>query len=152
MVYVQQTNIAYDSVNFDDPISTLSYFKKLYLSFALSMSSEEAGRHFDDLMSRIINTKTKKDSNESLEAKAQRIMRLAAEKMHAAFRELNQDSIADTAEVLMLVMLDALKSLTDLAYESVDDSVDDDDFSKFFHIRNNIKTDTGVSRDYEVLG
>ena len=148
MIYVQQTDTTYDSVNFDDPISNLSYFKKLVLSFALTISSEEVDQYFNNLMMQIIKTKTMKNSKKSAEVQAQHIMRSAAEKIHDALQELNQDSIVTTAEFVMLVILEALGSLVDLSY----DSDDDDDVSKLFRIRNHIEKDAGVSTDYEVLG
>ena len=137
----------YDSVNFDDPISTLSYFKKLYINFALN--SEEAEQIFNDFMMQIIKKKTKRGSTKSVEVRAQDIMRLAAEKIHGAFRELNQDSIVITAEFVMLVMQEALKSLTELLY---DDDEDDSLYKFTLHIRDHAKKDAGASKDYEVLG
>ena len=148
MIFVQKTDIDYDSVDFDDPLSTLSYFKKLYLSFALSTKYEDADQIFNDLMTGIIVSKTKKDSKNLAKVKAHHIMRLAAEKIHGSLRELNQDSIPTTAEFLFNVMLEALDSLLEL----LSDTDDDDDMSKYFRIRNNIEKDAGVSKDHEVLG
>ena len=148
MVYVRQVDITYDSVNFDDPISTISYFTRLYLSFALS--TEEAEKAIKDLLMRI--KESKEGSKESVEVQMQRIMRLAAEKIHGAFRELKQDSVVNTAEFVMLVMNEALKSLIDLMYDGDDDYEDDTPLSKYFQIRNRTIKDVGALKDYEVLG
>ena len=149
MMFVQQADIAYDSVNFDDPISTKSYFKKLFLSF--TSNSEEGEQIFNDLMMRISKKKTKEGSKISPEVEAQHIMKLAAEKIHGALRELNRDSIVITAEFVMLVMQEALRSLIELMYDGDDEDGNYD--SKFIiRIRNDTKMDVGVSTDYEVLG
>ena len=148
MLYVQQTDRSYDSVNFDDPISTLSYFKKLYQSFTLILSSEEVDQHFNELMMHIIKAKTKKDSKKSAQVQAQHIMRLAAEKIHSAFQELNRDSVATTAQFVLVVMRGALESLVDLCH----DADGDDDGSRFFQIRNHIAEEAGVSNEYEIVG
>ena len=147
MIYVQQADIAYDSVNFDDPISTLSYFASLYISFALN--SEGAEQIFNSFIMRIIKKKTKEGSTKSAEVQAQDIMRLAAEKIHGALRGLKWDSVTITAEFLLLVMNEALKSLIEL----LNDDDDDDDSPKFtFQILDHAKKDAGVLKDYEVLG
>ena len=112
MIYirVQQTDIAYDSVNFDDPISTIPYFTKLCQPF-VQYSEEELNRLFKGLMMR-----TKDGSTKSVEVQMQHIMRSAAEKIHGAFREYNRDSIA-TAELVSLVIEEAFKSLLDLMHD-----------------------------------
>ena len=147
MIYIQQTDTTYDSVDFDDHASTLSYFKKLFLSVSLSSKPEEADEFFSELMLRINKKRTRKDSKIDAEMRAYQIMRLAAEKIHGALRELNQDSIPTTAQLLMDVMMEALSSLADLSYYG-----DDDDISKHFQIRNNIEKDAKPTKDYEVLG
>jgi len=139
---------SYDSVDFDDPTSTLSYFKKLYQSFVPSVKPEDVDREFNDLMKRFKEMKTKKGSEKSFEIQAHHIMRLAAEKIHGAIQELNQDSIVTTAEFVMLVWLEAVKSLIELTY----DNDNDDDLTKYFRISNHSKKDPGVLKDYEVLG
>ena len=49
MFYIQQTDFTYNSVNFDHPISNLSYFKKLYRTFSHS-SEKEIDEYFKYLM------------------------------------------------------------------------------------------------------
>ena len=49
MFYIQQTDFTYNSVNFDDPISNLSYFKKRYRTFSHS-SEKEIDEYFKYLM------------------------------------------------------------------------------------------------------
>ena len=105
-------------------------------------------QRFNDLMTLVINKRTKGVSEKSAEVQAQHIMRLAAEKIHGAIRELNQDSesIVNTAEFVLLVMEEAVKSLLDLSYE-------DESFHRFaFQTRDDTKKDAGVLKDYEVLG
>jgi hypothetical protein len=43
IIYIQHIDSTYDSVDFDDPISTLSYFKKIFLSFS-KLSDEEVNK------------------------------------------------------------------------------------------------------------
>ena len=139
IIYIQQVDITYDSVNFDDPISTLSYFKKLYQSF-LRCSDEEVDIIFNEL-TQLLKTG---GNSESAEIEAQRIMRSAAEKIHGALQELNQGSISKTAAFVYAVFKEAVKALIDLV---PDKGVDDIQF-----IRNHTKKDAGVLKDYEVLG
>lgn len=149
IIYIQQTDITYDSVNFDDPISTLSYFKKLYQSFSRA-SEEEVDQLFKDL-TRLMKQR-EVDSATSAETEAQHIMRSAAEKIHAAFRELNQDSISNTANFVFLVLKEAVESLINLVQDSDDDDDDSDTRYTFQLIRDHTKKDAGVLKDYEVLG
>ena len=80
-------------------------------------------------------------------------MRLAAEKIHGAVRELNRDSIVTTAELVMVVMQEALKNLIELLYNGDDDDEEEDNISRFvIQNHNDTKKDAGVSKDYEVLG
>ena len=144
IIAIQQTDTNYDSVNFDDPISTLSYFKKLYQSFSWT-SDEEVGQLFEGFI-RLLKT----HGSKSAEIRAQEIMRSAAEKIHTAFRDLNQDSISDTSNLVFTTLNDALESLINL----IEDLDDDDSDTKFTFqlIRNNTKKDAAVLKDYEVLG
>lgn len=142
IIYIQQTDITYDSVNFDDPLSTLSYFKKLYQSFSRA-SEEEVDQLFKD-MTRLIK-------HEASNSEAHQIMRSAAEKIHNAFRDLNQDSIANTAHFVFLVLKEAVEGLINLV-EDVDDDDDSDSKYTFQLIRDHTKQDAGVLKDYEVLG
>ena len=146
LIYIQQTDITYDSVDFDDPISTLSYFKKLYQSFS-RVSEEEVDQLFKDL-TRLL----KIDTSQSAEAEAQHIMRSAAEKIHVAFRELNQDSIANTANYVFFVLKEALESLINLVQDTDDDDNDDGGKYTFQLIRDHTKKNPGVLKDYEILG
>jgi len=124
-IFVQQVDIAYyDSVNFDDPKSTQSYFIKLCLSIISKQVQEEAEQRLNDLMTRIaVANKTKKNSG--IETEAQNIIRRAAETIHGAFQELKRDSIVTTSEFVLDVLLVALKDLTILSFDvDVDDSPD----------------------------
>jgi hypothetical protein len=78
-------------------------------------------------------------------------MRTAAEHVHAAFQNLNQDSISNTANYVLSVMREALESLIGL----VQDAEDEDSDSKYTFqlIRDHSKKDPGsVLKDYESLG
>ena len=141
MISVQKVDAAYDSVNFDDPISTLSHFKKICRPFTL-MSEEETDKHFNELMVQIIKQNTKKGTEKAAAVKAQHIMRLAAEKIHVAFRELNRDSIATTAKFMQVVIREAWIGLANLL-------PNDDHNSSPKHA---LQLDAGISKDYEVLG
>lgn len=114
MIYIQQMDITYDSVNFDDPLSTLSYFAKLCQPFT-PHSEEEFNQQFKILMMQIIKMGAKDDSIISAEFQALHIMRSTAEKIHSVFRELNRDADASTAELVTLVVTEALASLIYLA-------------------------------------
>lgn len=140
-IFVQQVDFAYDSVNFDDFISTKSYFTKLYMSF--TGNSEEK---FNTLMSMM--------KKNNYEAEAQHIMRSAAEKIHSVMRELKQDSIVIVSEFVTLVMQEAIHRLIILMYESIAAEFDKEDViipMSSFYISDNIKEDAGVT-DYEPLG
>jgi len=145
MIYVQQTDTTYDSVDFDDYKSTISYFKKLFLSF--TPNPEDAEKIFDHIMTQILNNRTKKDSKTFADIRIHQIMKSAAERIHNALRELDHDSIPTTAQLVMDVMNEALISLMDLSHYS-----DDDNGSKYHQIRNNVEKDVEVTKDYEVLG
>ena len=82
IIYIQQTDITYDSINFDDPIS---YFKKLYQSFSRT-SAEEVDQLFKDLTQFLKSNEVEEGSKISAEMEAQRIMKSAADKIHIAFR------------------------------------------------------------------
>jgi hypothetical protein len=147
MIFVQQVDFAYDSVNFDDPISTQSYFKMLYISF--TGNPEEV---INNLMTEMMKKKNK-DGSRKHEVEAQHIMRSAAEKIHGVIRELKQDTTVIASEFVALVMRQAVHRLVDLVYDSVASDEDDDDFIPMsaFHIRDNTREDAGVSTDYEPL-
>jgi len=109
IIYIQHTDTSYESVNFDDPISTLSYFKKIYQSYSRD-SEEEVDQTFKKLMW-AFKLRTENGSRKSGEVQAQHIMRSAAEKIHNAFRELNRDSFPLTAGVVVNVIGEAMNSL-----------------------------------------
>ena len=151
MMLVQQTDIAYyDSVDFDDPKATLSYFKKLYLSFTWDV--ESAKQLFDAMMTVVNNRKIEGLSKMDAEAQVHQIMRSAAEKIHGAIRDLGDDSesIVEAAKVVSLVKDVALNSIVDLMFK--DETIRDytvqirDSDQK---IQN--KMDAGISTEYEVL-
>jgi hypothetical protein len=105
-------NTTYDSVDFEDFISTLSYFKKIDQIYT-SSSEEEADQKFETMMF-FLKRMIERDSESSAGVQAQQVMRLAAEKIHDAFRELNRDSFLITALSVMQVIPDANISLSRL--------------------------------------
>ena len=147
LIYLQQIDFTYDSVNFDDPISTLSYFKKLFQSFTRT-SDEKVEKMFEDMMG-YINERSKDGSINYTEVQAQHIMKAAAEKIHTAFQELNRDSLVVTARFVFQVMIETVDSLIDLIH----DREGDDDLSRFkFTLQRKHDKKEGGLKDYEVLG
>ena len=102
IINIQHADISYDSVNFDDPISTISYFKKIYRPY-----SHVPDETVDQWFNIMADTFTKGGPKKSAEVQAQNIMRRAAKKVHNAFRELESKSCADTADLVFDVMLEA---------------------------------------------
>jgi hypothetical protein len=123
-------------------LTILHPLTKLYLSF--THNTEEIEENFNNMMMRIIKKKTKEGSNE---VRAQHVMRLAAEKIHGAFRELNRESVVTTSEFVKLVMQEALTNLIELLYDSSSSK-----FTFPFYIRDHTRKDAGVSKVYEALG
>jgi len=122
MIFIQQADKTYDSINFNDPKSTLSYFKELYRPFFPDLEKEiDMDKRFNNLM-RKLSMKAVDGSMKSVEI--QNIMRMTAEKIHGAFRELKRDSVMDTANVVFNVMEEALSRLLDLIKDGDDDDKD----------------------------
>ena len=154
-------DFTYDSVNFDDPVSNLSYFKKLYRCFFVRASDEMVDNLFRDLME-IYRTTTKDGGGgggggsttitattiTTAEAEALRIMRSTAEKIHGALRDLNQDSF----KFVLLVMTEAMQSLLDLMLQVVVSVEGDDGESSRFHLKLKRDKSDGGLKDYEILG
>ncbi|KAF8902252.1 hypothetical protein CPB84DRAFT_1729146 [Gymnopilus junonius] len=144
IIYLQHLDKEYQTVDFEDLGATYAYFKKLYQSFS-RIPMEQVDELFDG-MTRLL----KLGGEGEPQVEAHRIMRHAAEQIHNAFVELDQDSIANTANFMLLVMQDALDGLIDLVQ-----NVDDDSDSKYTFqlIRDHSKKDPGaVLKDYESLG
>ena len=114
MIVIRQTDITYDSINFEDPLSTISYFERICQPFT-PHSVEEFNQLFEILMMQIINMGTKDDSTISAEFQAQHIIRSTAEKIHGVLRELNRDADVSTAKLVAPIVAEALESLGRLA-------------------------------------
>jgi len=124
IIRIQRTDTTYDSVDFGDPISTISYFKKLCQ--AAGKSEEVVDRTINNSMALIVDKETKDDSIKYPGVKALSIMKSTAEKIHGAYQELDDYSTTETAErtkrrriveILKFVipaMDEALKSLSEL--------------------------------------
>ena len=115
---MQRTLNAYNSVNFDDPMSTLSYFKELCRSFL--PRSGEVDEMWDN-MTLVFKELTEKGSKTSAEVRAHHILRSAVEKIHGAFRdsESNRDLIelSTPFDIALDVMAQALRSFSEILHE-----------------------------------
>ncbi len=145
MIYIQQVDMGFDDVDLDDSIATLFYFKTLYQAFSRA-PPHEVDELFKDL-TRLMKVGGPHDA----EGEAHRIMRSAAEQIHAVFQNLNQDSISNTANYVLQVMREAVESLIELAQDNEDD--ESETKYTFQLIRNHSKKDaSSVLKDYESLG
>jgi hypothetical protein len=113
IIYIQYLDTIYDSVDFDDPISTLSYYKKIFLSFS-RLSDEEVNKEFE-IMMEFLKLETERVPEISAEVQAHQIMRSAAEKIHVAFRESNRDSFVETSRLVRGAIFEAEAGLLRLA-------------------------------------
>ena len=122
IIRFQRTDITYDSVDFDDPMSIVSYFKKLLQAFS-GMPEEDVDLVVNKMMAKIIDKETK----------ALSIMKSTADKIHGVFQELGRDDdysttktteatrlarlrkIGKNASLMTGVMAEGIKSLSELA-------------------------------------
>jgi hypothetical protein len=121
IIYVQRTDTTYDSVDFDDPMSVIEYFAKLYHPLYLQDSEEEINQIIAGLMLQIFRKDTKDGSKKS-GIQALLIMRSAAMKVHNAFQELDSNQVKDIADLVMLAMVEALESIKNLANDDDESS------------------------------
>ena len=98
LIWIQRTNSTYDSVNFRDRTSIITYFKKLCQATSL-MSEEGVDLEINNLMARIIYKEMKDGSTRFPGVKALAIMKLTADKIHGAFQELGRDDDHSTAKI-----------------------------------------------------
>ena len=118
IIRIQRTDTTYDSVDFDDPMSIISYFKKL-CQVTLWKSEEEADFLVDSMMTQIMDKETRDDSLEYA-AKAISVMILTAKEIHGALQELGRDDDYSTAKTRKIgqfisrVMEGALERLLEL--------------------------------------
>jgi len=141
-IYIQQADKAFNQVNLQDPLATLTYFKNLYQAF-----SRDPPKDVDDLFKELARL----GERNNVEGEAHHIMQTAAEQVHAAFQDLNQNSVSNTANYVFSVMREALDGLIGL----IEDADDDDSDTKYTFqlIRDRSKKDPGsVLKDYESLG
>lgn len=145
VIYIQHADKDFHQVDLQDPLATLTYFKALYQAFS-RVPPEEVEDLFKDL-TRLMGL----GGHNNSEGEAHRIMRTAAEQVHDAFQNLNQDSISNTANYVLSVMREALENLIGLVQDTEDD--DSDAKYTFQLIRDHSKKDPGsVLKDYESLG
>jgi len=110
MILVQQTDATYDSVDFGDPMSIMTYFEKI-LQVTTGLSEEKV--HSYILVVRAIYMETKDDSMRIPGLKALSIMKSTADKIHGALQGLGPDE--DPSAVMFFVQLtvnEAVRSLT----------------------------------------
>jgi len=110
MILVQQTDATYDSVDFGDPMSIMTYFEKI-LQVTTGLSEEKV--HSYILVVRAIYMETKDDSMQIPGLKALSIMKSTADKIHGALQGLGPDE--DPSAVMFFVQLtvnEAVRSLT----------------------------------------
>ena len=119
IIWTQHVDATYDSVNFDDPISTLFYFKKIEQSF-FGVSDET---DYLESMMWFFKMRTEEGSKISAEVQMHQIMRSAAEKIHGAFRKFNRDSsvTSTTAIFVNRVIWEAKISLLHLMKDCIDE-------------------------------
>jgi hypothetical protein len=145
VIYTQKADMEYDKINFDDFTETYQYFKKLYRTFT-RLPDEEVDAlfaNFDRLL------QIKGDTNAWTQIHG--TMRKAAEQIHTAFQELDEDSISATANFILSVMKVALENMLEVVQDVEDD--DDDTKYAFQLIKDHSRKDPGaVLKDYEVLG
>ena len=124
IIYFRETDRTYDSVNFDDPISTASYFTNLCLCSKIGKEEtiiqrrrEVYNQSLQDMMKR--NITTKDSSTQSAEVPMHHIMRSAAEKIHLILREFHRSQISILATELceresLVTVAEALKGIRDV--------------------------------------
>ena len=115
LIQIQHVDTTYDTYNFDDPLSNLSYFKKLYQS-STARPEEEIDEMFNDLME-ILMRKTKKYSK-NYDVEALHTMRWAAEKTHDLFQGLNRDTYPSMLSLVLDVISAAVGNFGDLLRDS----------------------------------
>jgi hypothetical protein len=123
IIWIQRIDTTYDSVDFGDPTSTVSYFKKLYQAVS-RFSEEDVDRTLNILMARTIDKETKDadGSIKSSEAKALSIMKSTAEKIHGDFQKMGRvenQSLLDILRTLRVkfvisAVIEAMESLLEL--------------------------------------
>ena len=113
MIYIQHIDTTYDSVNFDDPVSTLSYYKKLN-PFCNYISDEDLDKFFEKSLFYL------RKPTAMEKALAHQVMRSTAEKVHVAFRELDRGSHWKTGLVVTIATAEAILSFCELRDENRD--------------------------------
>lgn len=147
MIYIQKADTGFNKVDLNDPIATLKYFKALYQGLTRFPRDEV------DVLFKDITQLLKPGGDQNTELEAHRIMRDAAEKIHAILEDLKQEpqSLNDAIQCILFTMKDALEGLVELLGDVEDN--DSDTKYTFQLIRDHSKKDSesGV-KDYESLG
>ena len=115
-IYIQNIDSTYDSVNFDDFVSTLSYYKRLR-RFSRQNGIEDSSEELDQRFDNMTLVLTQEGSKISAEAQAHSIMRSAAEKIHKAFQKLNRNSYEKIVIFVSSTIVESDSRLLGLAAE-----------------------------------
>ena len=147
VIYIQKADTGFNKVDLNDPIATLKHFKALYQGLT-RFPRDEVEVLFKDITQLL-----KPGADQNTELEAHRIMRDAAEKIHAILDDLKQEpqSLNDAIQCILFTMKEALEGLVELLGDVEDD--DSDTKYTFQLIRDHSKKDSesGV-KDYESLG
>jgi hypothetical protein len=120
IIYIQYVvYTTYDSVDFDDPISTTSYFKKLYLLLLGAPELEEQIDEIFEQLTQFFKGKIEKGSKKPIDVEGQHIMKSAAEKIHGNFRDIKPGSFTVGVNFARNVMNEAMVDLMGL-YDKID--------------------------------
>jgi hypothetical protein len=121
MIYIQYVaTTTYDTVDFDDPISTMFYFKKLFKPLTGITKSEEP--QIDEMFTQMMwvwKGRVEKGSKKPIKIKGVHIMKSAAEKIHCAFRDIKPGSSTIQIDFALEVIIEAMNDLSRLLDESV---------------------------------
>ena len=126
IILIQHTNSTYDSVDFGDAMSVITYFKKLCQA-STGYSEEDIDTAINNLMVRIIDKETRDGSIKYPAIKALSIMKWTADKIHGAFQELGWDGddfTADTAHNKIPKIVKIVSSAMDEAAERLESLAD----------------------------
>lgn len=107
-----QTDREYNTVDFDDPVATLTYFKKLCASVFVS-STDEMDQHFDTLSGLMDAAEVCITGDQ-----AHGIMRTAAENVHNSFQRLKHGELGATVQSVLLETTHAFFALHTLSLDS----------------------------------
>ena len=116
LIYIQRTDSTFHTIDPHEPMSIISYFKKLLQSISLN-SDKEIDRVIDNMMVQIVKKETKDDSIKIPGIEALLIMISTVVKIHVACQELGRDedhSSLKTVDLVQHTLREALDRLSEL--------------------------------------